>query len=209
MMQRESAIPIIKGASFVPRSATPSQVELAFGPETPDEPGAIELLVRDHQSLRELFLRFQALRQAPGANPQRAVLVKKLCRDLTIHAEIEEQYFYPRVRAAVGRAALPYLPCVDHAEDRQLIEMIDRLETDHPDFGGAIAFLAAYVLPHMTLEESDLFPLVRQSDVNNVALGRQMKRAQTGLKQNAIRARMASHNFWSKDRFPGAAMQSM
>jgi hypothetical protein len=80
---------------------------------------------------------------------------------------------------------------VDHAEDRELIAMIDEMTPEHPDFDGAIAFLAAYVLPHMASEDSELFPLFRLTKIDTLALSRQMSKAQKALQEGAARARLA------------------
>jgi hemerythrin-like domain-containing protein len=152
---------------------------------------AMELLSRDHEALRQLFRDFEALLQRGDVADQKAALVEKICQGLTIHAEIEEQLFYPAVRSAIRRAMLPWQAAVDHSEDRELVAMIDEMTPDHPDFDGAIAFLAAYVLPHMALEETELFPLLRRSGMESLGLGRQMNRTRKLLYEGAARARVA------------------
>ena len=190
MTQRESEVevPDARTSHF---AGIESEQVIARATSVGKEVDAMEMLSRDHEAMRRLFREFEVLHQRPGVNDQKAALVEKICMSLTIHAEIEEQFFYPVVRAAVRRALLPWQAAVDHAEDRELIAMIDELTPDHPDFDGAIAFLAAYVLPHMAVEEAELFPMLRLSGIDTMALSRQMTRTRKLLHEGAARARLA------------------
>ena len=186
MLLRESNVRNITKPSLLQSCGTQNLDASACIPDIPAGTDAIDLLVTDHESLRRLFRHSQALSKLLGVNSQKTLLVQRLCRDLTIHSEIEDQFFEPFIRSEIGRSMLPPQAIVDHAESRKLIGMIAALKSEHPDFDNAVSFLAAHVLPHMALEELELFPLLRRAKVDTVALGRQMKRAQAALQQNAV-----------------------
>ncbi|HEX3566765.1 MAG TPA: hemerythrin domain-containing protein, partial [Acidimicrobiales bacterium] len=57
---------------------------------------AITLLKDDHRSVEKLFKSFE--KTGPNALKTKARLVEGMIRELTVHASIEEQIFYPRVR---------------------------------------------------------------------------------------------------------------
>src|SRR5262245_4773690 len=70
---------------------------------------AIELLKKDHAKVEELLTRFndgggvtgmvKRLTGNAGSARQRRTLADQICRELEIHAAIEESRFYPAVRA--------------------------------------------------------------------------------------------------------------
>src|SRR5262245_29021840 len=58
---------------------------------------AISLLKEDHKDVSRLFERFEATK-SPSMKQQ---LVAKICAALTVHAQIEEEIFYPAAREAL------------------------------------------------------------------------------------------------------------
>src|SRR3954470_5124300 len=68
---------------------------------------ATRLLEQDHQNVEQLFVQFE---QATGETEAKGEIVEQIIRELSIHAAIEEEVFYPAVREAVGDEGM-----VDHA----------------------------------------------------------------------------------------------
>jgi hemerythrin superfamily protein len=71
------------------------------------EKNALELLDADHIAVKHLFVEYARLAfAAPQASAsERRELAARICQELTVHAQIEEEVFYPAVRAAVPDAA--------------------------------------------------------------------------------------------------------
>ncbi len=58
---------------------------------------AIEMLKADHQHVKELFQKYQAAGERASKNKQK--IVEEVCRELEVHAQLEEEIFYPAVEA--------------------------------------------------------------------------------------------------------------
>src|SRR4051812_9057209 len=75
------------------RSRTPNRKK-----ETqPASPSAIDLLEEDHRQVEEWFDEYDELKQD---DDRKAELAQKICLALKVHAQIEEEIFYPQAREA-------------------------------------------------------------------------------------------------------------
>ena len=63
---------------------------------------AISLLKADHKTVEQLFKRLE--KAGDRARTQKRSIVDRIVEELSIHAAIEEQVFYPVVRATVPKA---------------------------------------------------------------------------------------------------------
>src|SRR4029079_1345358 len=77
--------------------------ETAMGLFSSDEPkdDAIALLTEDHRKVQALFKQFESLKESEGKRDDKAALVQQICTELTLHALVEEEIFYPAVRKAI------------------------------------------------------------------------------------------------------------
>src|SRR5258707_456872 len=84
---------------------------------------AIKLLMADHDEVEALFKQFQKLKN-DGA--QKADIVEQICKALTVHAEIEEEIFYPAAREALAEKDDDLLDEaeVEHASIKSLVEQL-------------------------------------------------------------------------------------
>lgn len=81
---------------------------------------AIALLTSDHREVSELFKQFEEL--GDRAKAEKKKIVDAVCTALTVHARIEEEIFYPAVRASVKDADdLVDEAAVEHASAKDLI----------------------------------------------------------------------------------------
>ena len=74
-------------------------------------PDALALLTADHELVQDLFDKFEKAR----TDKQKADLAEQICTELTIHAQIEEEIFYPAVREAIDDEDLMDEADVEHA----------------------------------------------------------------------------------------------
>ena len=81
---------------------------------------AIELLEADHREVEALFEQYEELED----RPKKELLALKICLSLQVHAQIEEEIFYPAARKAIAKAELIDEAIVEHAAAREG----DRLE---------------------------------------------------------------------------------
>lgn len=129
-------------------------------------PDALNVLRRDHRLAEELFAEFE--RSAPQ---QLDPLARRICKMLRVHAQIEEELFYPAVRKALTDAALDAY-AQEHAQAQQTIVRIESMTSDHPDFKTTIATLARQTAEHVAREEQELFAQLNGAGTPDlVALG--------------------------------------
>ena len=127
---------------------------------------AVDLLTRDHRLVEELFAAFAA-----AAPQQLDPLARRACKLLRIHAQIEEELFYPVARRALPDDGLIDAAEREHAEARQAIALVESLTSERSEFKPAIEALTQTVERHVREEESKVFPKLRSANVNLVALG--------------------------------------
>lgn len=139
-------------------------------PAIPDvAPDALSLLTRDHRLADELFAEFQ--RAAPQ---QLDPLARRICKMLRVHAQIEEELFYPAARRALADPELIDVSERQHADIKQLIVHVESMTSDHPEFKRAMAQLAETVASHAQKEEQEVFTQLRNASgtpLDLVAIG--------------------------------------
>jgi hemerythrin superfamily protein len=129
---------------------------------------ALSLLKRDHQRIAALFERFEAAR-----GDDKVLLAGRICQLLTIHARIEEDFFYPAARGvlSIDNDALVNEATVEHTSIGALVAAI--VSTGLPDdfFNSRVTVLGRYVAQHVKEEEDVLFPLLENTEIDFAALG--------------------------------------
>lgn len=142
---------------------------------TPD----ITTMIRmDHTHVLALFRRFK-----PYASlGKKRALAASACLALEIHAQLEEEIFYPALRKLVGVNALLDKSAVEHDSMRKLISQVRILEAGDPGFDDAFRILIREVLHHVADEETTLLPLAEQVIGDELgALGVEMMRRRLQL----------------------------
>lgn len=131
---------------------------------------AIKLLTTDHKDVRALFDAFD--RTDDDAKKQQ--LADQICRALTVHAQIEEEIFYPAAYEALDEDDLVDEAEVEHASAKQLIAEIEASRVGEPLFDAKVTVLGEYIKHHVQEEEKELFPECKSSDMDLKALGEQL-----------------------------------
>jgi hemerythrin superfamily protein len=123
---------------------------------------AIALLKEDHRRVKELFDRFD--KAGDRANKTKGKLVDSMIEELSVHAAIEEQVFYPAVREAVPDLDDDILEAIEehHIVKWTLSELRD-LDPTAENYDAKVTVLIESVTHHVKEEEGELFPEVRKS----------------------------------------------
>lgn len=141
---------------------------------------ALELLENDHRDVEKLFDEFDEQRD----RKERQGLAQKLCMMLTVHAQIEEELFYPEARKATKDDDLIDEALVEHESAAHLIEEIEEMDAGHVLFDARVRVLEEQMKRHIAEEEEELFPEVSDSKMDLNDLGARMaKRKAELLKQ--------------------------
>lgn len=146
-----------------------------------DAPDAIELIKQDHRKVQMLFGDFEALRNRSALDPDAKLrLVREICAELSVHAQIEEEILYPAIRQAVGKEDLVDAAEDEHAEAKALIRDLCRMQADDTGMDAAVVALAKVVMHHVQEEERDLLTAAR-GELAADELGRRLSQRQEEL----------------------------
>ena len=91
-----------------------------------EQVNAVDLLEQDHREVEEWFDEYDELEDSD--KDRKGELAEKICLALKVHAEIEEEIFYPRAREATKDHDLIDEAIVEHATVKNLIGEIDEME---------------------------------------------------------------------------------
>jgi hemerythrin-like domain-containing protein len=117
---------------------------------------AIELLKADHAKVKELFEQWEA-----AETDQRAGIADMVFRELELHAEIEEQLFYPALRKKADEKDKELLDeaLKEHQEVKETIaELKEMPADDDEEFETMFDDLIDAVSHHVEEEESEMMP---------------------------------------------------
>jgi len=143
----------------------------------PKAKNAITLLRTDHKVVNDLFDEFEKSRSAV----RKKQLVAMICKELTIHAQIEEEIFYPAAKKALKDKELIPEATVEHATLKDLIAQVKGVEPDGEMFDAKIKVMSEYVKHHVKEEQNELFPKVKESKLDLLELGAQLMERKTEL----------------------------
>lgn len=124
---------------------------------------AITLLKNDHKTVERLFKQFEKAEKA-GDDETKASVVDSIIEELSIHAAIEEQEFYPAVREAVPTVEDDVLEGLEeHHIVKWTLSELDGMDPSDERFDAKVTVLIESVRHHVEEEEGEMFPQVRQA----------------------------------------------
>jgi hemerythrin superfamily protein len=147
-----------------------------------NEMDAIALLTADHKAVKGLFKEFEGLTKQDDVDEHKARVVRRICSELTVHAQVEEELFYPAVREAIADDDLMDEADVEHASAKDLISQLEESEPGDDHFDARVTVLAEYIDHHVKEEEGEMFVKARKADVNTLELGEQIAGRKQELK---------------------------
>ncbi|WP_119153034.1 hemerythrin domain-containing protein [Caldimonas tepidiphila] len=117
-------------------------------------PNATKQIRMDHTSVLAVFHKYHA--DSP-ANIKQG-LVDQACMALEIHAQLEEEIFYPALRAISTDSEVLAKSVPEHDEMRRLIAQLRSMEPTDPDYDRTFMELMRDVVHHVADEETVLLP---------------------------------------------------
>ena len=138
---------------------------------------AISLLESDHMEVKAYFEDYEELED----DVEKKELAGKICAALKVHTQIEEEIFYPAAREATEDDELLDEATVEHAGAKNLIAEIEAPDPGQPLYDAKVSVLGEQVRHHIKEEETELFPEVRDSDLDLAGLGKKMAARKTAL----------------------------
>lgn len=134
---------------------------------------AIALLTADHREVHEMFEQFEQLGDRARASKEK--LKEKICKALIAHTTIEEEIFYPAVREQIEDGEdMVDEAVVEHAAAKDLIQQLQEMDPEDELFDAKVKVLGEQIDHHVEEEEKEMFPKVKKSGLDLLALGQEM-----------------------------------
>ncbi len=132
---------------------------------------AIALLKQDHRAVEALFDEFEEADES-----EQSELATRICQMLTVHTQIEEELLYPQAKEAFDEEddEMVYEAEIEHGSAKELIAKIEAGNPEDPEFKPLVTVLGEYVKHHVKEEEKELFPALKDTDVDLKELGSQL-----------------------------------
>jgi hemerythrin-like domain-containing protein len=142
--------------------------------EVEGDQDAVSLLTADHAEVRQLFESYRQLVEEDGESEEKRELAEQICLALSVHADIEEEIFYPAMRESIDDELLLDEAEVEHAAAKDLIAQIQGMDPDDALYDAKVLVLGEYVEHHVEEEESEMFPAAEKSGIDLEALGAEL-----------------------------------
>jgi hemerythrin superfamily protein len=143
---------------------------IAKKPAAPKAQEATAMLRADHKRVSDLFAQYEKTR----AIGKKRDIVSKICTELSVHSEVEEEIFYPAVKQALKDKKLVPEATVEHATLKDLISQVKGVEPDGEMFDAKIKVLSEYVKHHVKEEQNEMFSRAKKTTLDMNALGARM-----------------------------------
>jgi hemerythrin superfamily protein len=124
---------------------------------------ACTLLDNDHKAVKKMFKAYEELAhsKARDATQKKMELAHEICHELTVHATIEEEIFYPALREALKETDVLAEAEVEHAGAKDLIAQIESMDSADEMFDAKVKVLGEYIDHHVKEERNQIFPKAR------------------------------------------------
>lgn len=152
---------------------------------SPKAQEATALLRADHKLVSSLFAEYEKTQ----STAKKKQLVARICTELSVHAQVEEEIFYPAVKKAMNDKELVPEAQVEHTSLKTLIAQIKGVEPDGEMFDAKVKVLSEYVKHHVKEEQNEIFPKAKSTSLDMQALGTQMAERKAQLLAERPRAR--------------------
>ena len=135
---------------------------------------AIALLKEDHRTVERLFEQFEEADDA-----ELSAIATRICQLLTVHAQIEEEILYPAAKQALEDESeedvdLVNEAAIEHGTAKDLIAKIEAMTPEHETFKATVTVLSEYIKHHVKEEETELFPILKQTELDLKDIGAQL-----------------------------------
>jgi hemerythrin superfamily protein len=134
---------------------------------------ALDVLKTDHAEVSKLFKQFEKFKKSEDSDGMRQT-AQAACKALSIHAQIEEEIFYPALRDAADADDALDEADVEHSHVKELVTQLKESGPEDDLFEARFKVLSEYVQHHVDEEESTIFSTARKADLDLVALGEQL-----------------------------------
>ena len=144
----------------------------------------LKMLKDDHKKAKKAFQEFERLAKQDSDECQ--ALVAQTCAELALHTTLEEEIFYPAIRAALREQELLDEAEVEHASAKTLIADLQQLTPEDRAYAATFKVLGEYVQHHVKEEESEMFPQLTRAKIDWDGLLQQMTARREALEAELL-----------------------
>ena len=139
------------------------------------QPLALEALSADHRKVEALFKDYEKAKQAD--DDSRRDIAENICMELTVHATVEEEIFYPWLRETLDDDDMDLVEeaQVEHDGAKDLIAQIQGATEVDDVYDAKVKVLSEYIKHHVKEEEEEIFPSVASEKEALDELGEEMQ----------------------------------
>jgi hemerythrin superfamily protein len=100
-------------------------------------------------------------------------IVETACRELKLHAEIEEELVYPAIMEAMNEDDQDLMreAIIEHASAKDLIAQLEQMNPGDENYQPTFKVLGEYVNHHIKEEEGEMFPKAKKAKIDVDGLG--------------------------------------
>ena len=125
--------------------------------EVKNKMDVLELIKADHRQVETLFSEIESTDEPRKLYKS----FNQLYNALNVHAEVEEQIFYPAIRHSPDIEALVDTAQKEHEEAKEMLEELASLSPTSAEFKQKIRHLKQVIQHHVQQEENQVFAQVR------------------------------------------------
>jgi hemerythrin-like domain-containing protein len=164
------SMPITTTVSAVKKPGARGAV--AAKPASTIKTDAVALLKDDHKKVKKMFKDFDKMKDKAN-DSEKETLVGQICMELTVHAQIEEEIFYPAVRKAIDEDLVDEAT-VEHASAKDLVRQLQSMSASEPLYDAKVTVLGEYVDHHVEEEQGEMFPKAKKAKLDMEKLGKKL-----------------------------------
>lgn len=140
------------------------------------------MLAEDHRKVTKMFDQFEKMKEDED-DEAKQTLVEQACAELTVHAQIEEEIFYPALRETLDDTDLLDEAEVEHACAKQLITELNAMQPGDDLYDAKFTVLGEYMKHHIQEEEKEIFPKVKKAKMDLDSLGDELRQRKMELRE--------------------------
>jgi hemerythrin superfamily protein len=171
-----------------------TKTEATRAPKKAEGQDALAKLKDDHTAVRKLFDTYEKTKD-DMSDGEKKEMVAEICMELTVHAQIEEELFYPEVRDVADDELDELLDEaeVEHTGAKELVAQLESASPGDPLYDAKVTVLGEQVKHHAGEEEKEMFPRVRKTDLDLEAIGEELAARSDELKASYSKAKQSTN----------------
>lgn len=153
-----------------------------------DAQDVLQILRDDHEKVKSLFQEFE---EAEDSKTKQRICEETLL-ELKVHAQLEEEVFYPAVRGEIDEEEIMDEAVEEHHVAKLLIAELEDMDPDDDQFEAKFTVLGEVIDHHVQEEEGEMFPKVEEMDLDFETLAQEMTQRKEELMEEVDSAKSSS-----------------